>query len=199
MGFDVRALYRMLLALYPRAFRERLGESMAQTFNDLYQERQMQRGLFSFVLWIFVETAVGVIHEHALQITQGDIMKNILSNPRSAAIMSFILCLPLALPYIIFMFDIEPLTGLANRLLTTDDGQQINNLGRIVLFGGLLLLPPAFVINLIPLLKQEGFDQQKKLYAFNLTLGVGLLLLITFTWGGLLLEQIQCLRGMYCD
>jgi hypothetical protein len=195
---DVRALYRMLIALFPRAFRERLGESMAQTFNDLYQERQMQKGLFSLVLWIFVETGVGVIHEHALQITQGDIMKNILSNPKSAAILSFILSLPLALPYIIFMFDIEPLTGLASRLLATDD-QQINNLGRIVLFGGLLLLPPAFVINLAPFLKRKSPDQKNRFYAFNLILGMGLLLLITFTWGGLLLEEIQCLRGMYCD
>jgi hypothetical protein len=191
-------LYRWLLALYPRTFQERLGESMAQTFNDLYQERQRQGGLFSFVLWILVETGVGIIHEHTLQITQGDIMKNILSNPKSAAILSFILSLPLALPYMIFMFDIEPLTGPANRLLTTED-QQISNLGRIILFGGLLLLPVAFTVNLIPFIKQESHYQKNKLYAFNLILGSGLLLLITFTWGGLLLEEIHCLRGMYCD
>jgi hypothetical protein len=198
MGFDVRALYRMLLALYPQAFRERLGESMAQTFNDLYQERQIQRGLFSHVLWVFIETGVGVIHEHVLQITQGDIMKNILTNPRSAAVMSFILSLPLALPYIIFMFDIEPLTGPANRLLTID-GQQISNLGRIVLFGGLLLLPFAFFINLMPMLKRKDPDQNRRLYTFNLIVGIGLLLLIAFTWGDLLLEEIQCLQGIYCD
>jgi hypothetical protein len=32
----VRVLYHKLLAFYPQAFREQLGESMAQTFNDLY-------------------------------------------------------------------------------------------------------------------------------------------------------------------
>jgi hypothetical protein len=36
----VRALYKKLLGLYPRAFRERLGESMEQTFNDLCNERK---------------------------------------------------------------------------------------------------------------------------------------------------------------
>ena len=193
MWSHVRGLYRRLLALYPQTFQERFGESMVQTFNDLYKERERRHGLFGLVLWIFVETGIGVVYEHTSQISPGDIMKNILSNPKSAAMMSFILCLPLALPYIIFMFDIEPLTGLANRLLTTD-GQQINNLGRVLLFGGLLILPVAFIINLTP-----WGNQKKRLYAFNLVLGIALLLLITFTWGGLLLEQTQCLRGIYCD
>ena len=35
-------LYKKLLALYPRGFRERLGESMEQTFNDLYNEKSRQ-------------------------------------------------------------------------------------------------------------------------------------------------------------
>jgi hypothetical protein len=36
----VHALYKKLLALYPREFKERMGEAMQQTFHDLYQERQ---------------------------------------------------------------------------------------------------------------------------------------------------------------
>jgi hypothetical protein len=58
-----RALYKKLLGLYPRAFREQLGESMEQTFNDLCNERkqQAQGGLFGFVLWMFVETAIGIV------------------------------------------------------------------------------------------------------------------------------------------
>jgi hypothetical protein len=34
----VRTLYKRLLSLYPQEFKERLGESMQQTFNDLYKE-----------------------------------------------------------------------------------------------------------------------------------------------------------------
>ncbi len=50
---------------------------MEQTFSDLCNERKQQAegGLFGFVLWMFVETAIGIIKEHILLITQGDSMK----------------------------------------------------------------------------------------------------------------------------
>jgi hypothetical protein len=86
-----RTLYKKLLALYPRRFKEQLGESMEQTFNDLYKERQTKPGWFSFVLWMFVETAAGIVSEHVLLITEGAKMKNILASPRSAALISSIL------------------------------------------------------------------------------------------------------------
>ena len=56
MLIDARTFYRKLLALYPRGFREQLGESMQQTFNDLYRERQTKPGWFGFMLWTFAET-----------------------------------------------------------------------------------------------------------------------------------------------
>lgn len=99
----VHTLYKKLLTLYPRGFRERLGESMQQTFNDLCNEwkRQTKRGWLGFVLWMFIETAMGIIKEYILLIMQGGTMKSILTNNRSAAAISFTLCLPLAVPYII--------------------------------------------------------------------------------------------------
>ena len=80
-----RTLYKKLLALYPRGFREQLGESMQQTFNDLYRERQTKGGWFGFMLWTFAETAIGIVREHVLLLTKGATMKNILANPGSAA------------------------------------------------------------------------------------------------------------------
>jgi hypothetical protein len=64
---------------------------MQQTFHDLCRERRTKPGWFSFVLWIFVETALGIVKEHVLLITQGAMMKNILPNPRSTALISSIL------------------------------------------------------------------------------------------------------------
>lgn len=96
-------LYKKLLRLYPRGFRDQLGESMEQTFNDLYKERQTEGGGSGFVLWMFVETTIGIAREHVLLIAGGDTMKTVLANPRSAAVISFILCLPAA---IIFLFNI---------------------------------------------------------------------------------------------
>lgn len=66
-----RAVYAMLLRLYPRHFRKRFGEGMAQTFNDLCRERRATKhGLLGFVLWIFCETLVGVLMENTIRMAQ---------------------------------------------------------------------------------------------------------------------------------
>lgn len=93
----VQRLYRKLLSLYPRAFRERLGESMQQTFDDLYHERkrQTEQGVFGFVLWMFLETAIGIFKERLLLITEGDIMQTTFRTLGSSALIGFVLILPL--------------------------------------------------------------------------------------------------------
>src|SRR5258706_8864628 len=64
-GRRYRTWYAMLLRLYPRPFRERFGEGMAQTFQDLWREdRDAGRGLFGLALWIFFETSVGIVREN---------------------------------------------------------------------------------------------------------------------------------------
>lgn len=60
-----RSWYAVLLRLYPRPYRERFGEPMAQTFNDLLRERaEKGKELFGLVLWMFVETFAGLIGEN---------------------------------------------------------------------------------------------------------------------------------------
>jgi hypothetical protein len=61
-----RTWYSKLLRLYPKAYRERFGEGMEQTFNDLCHERvKTGRGLFGLVLWVSAETLVAIIRENA--------------------------------------------------------------------------------------------------------------------------------------
>lgn len=61
----------MLLRLYPRSFRERFSEGMAQSFHDQCREyRDAGRGLFGLALWIFLETSVGVVRENTTHMTQ---------------------------------------------------------------------------------------------------------------------------------
>ena len=91
MPVNVRTFYRKLLTLYPQRFKEQLGESMEQTFNDLYRERQTKPSRFRLVVWTFIDTAVGIVREHVLSITEGDSMKNTLAYPRTAALISSIL------------------------------------------------------------------------------------------------------------
>ena len=48
-------------ASIPKPFRERFGEGMEQTFNDLCQKRkEAGKGLFAFALWAFVKTSAGM-------------------------------------------------------------------------------------------------------------------------------------------
>jgi hypothetical protein len=91
----VRALYKKLLTLYPQEFKEQLGESMEQTFQDLWNEkRPTKKELFGFVLWTFIETATGIFREHLLLISSGEVMQPILKTIGSSTLISVLLILP---------------------------------------------------------------------------------------------------------
>ena len=86
-----RRWYRKLLRFYSRPYRERFGESMEQTFNDLCRERaRAGKGLVGFVLWMFVETSAGIIRENGRSIIMQN--KSIL---RIAIVTGCILLVPL--------------------------------------------------------------------------------------------------------
>jgi hypothetical protein len=90
-----RRLYRKLISLYPQGFKERLAESMEQTFQDLWNEkRQTKKELFRFVLWTFIETAIGIFREHLLLISPGDLMQTILKPLGLSGLISLLLILP---------------------------------------------------------------------------------------------------------
>ena len=64
-----RRWYARLIRLYPRTFRERFGEPMAQTFTDLCRERtEASRGLHAFALGTFVETSAQIMRENMTQL-----------------------------------------------------------------------------------------------------------------------------------
>jgi hypothetical protein len=186
MTFDqekVCALYKKLLSFYPRAFREQLGESMVQTFKDLYNERiqRTKHGLFGFVPWIFAETAIGIIKEHILLIAQGDPMKNFLTNAKSAAIISFILVVPFAI------------LELVNR-------RDLPESFPIVLFGLLWLLPMIFIVTLMPIVRNVRAGNNIMANPGNLLLRAALLAFIAVMWGGILIDQWPCFMGVAnCD
>ena len=73
----MRMFYKKMIRLYPYEFREQLGESMEQTFRDLCDERQRRsgQGWIGFVLWVYVETAVGILKEWVESIRQNFVIK----------------------------------------------------------------------------------------------------------------------------
>jgi len=68
-GRRYRTWYGVLLRLYPRPFRERFGEGMAQTFHDLCREHRDAK-LCGLALWIFFETSVGIVRENTTHMSQ---------------------------------------------------------------------------------------------------------------------------------
>jgi len=91
----VQTLYKKLLALYPQTFKEQLGESMERTFQDLWKEkRQTKKDLFGFVLWTFIETAIGIFKEYLLLISPGVIMQTTLKTLGSSTFIGLLLILP---------------------------------------------------------------------------------------------------------
>lgn len=60
-----RNWYARLLRLYPKVYRERFGEGMEQTFNDILRERAREgQGLFGHAFWMFAETSTGIFKEN---------------------------------------------------------------------------------------------------------------------------------------
>jgi hypothetical protein len=66
-----RRWYARLLRLYPKPFRQRFAEPMAQTFTDLIRERRdADGGLHALALGTFAETITGIIGENMTQLMQ---------------------------------------------------------------------------------------------------------------------------------
>ena len=88
-----RNLYAKLLRLYPKPYRERFGEGMEQTFNDLCRERgKAGKGLFGFVLWVFAETSAGIIRENITFVLMQNITRRLIV---WAVVVALILLIPL--------------------------------------------------------------------------------------------------------
>ncbi len=194
--------YKKLLALYPRAFREQFGESMEQTFNDLWNEcqRQAKQGLFGFVLWMFIETFAGITKEHLVNIKRGATMENTISNQKSAAIIGFLLAMPFALVLLIEVSGIEPLNSFFKALTTEADGYRLNAFGRTLTLGALLLLPLGFIISLVPIVRNVRAGYGFAANSVNLLITVALFIFIATLVIGFIIDQYPCWIGVpNCD
>lgn len=88
----IHSLYKKLITLYPKRFKEQFSESMQQTFNDLYKEKQnTNQSLFRFIFWTFLETVIGIFREYLLQ---GEIMQTSVKNLGLSALISLLLNIP---------------------------------------------------------------------------------------------------------
>jgi len=173
----IPALYKKLLTLYPPAFKEQLQESMEQTFNDLYKAQQAEYGLSSFVLWMFVETAVGILQEHRLLFKEMNPMKNLLTSLRLPAIISFLIVLP---------FMILEWATRSNLPRTNASG---------ILFVIMWLLPMLSIFTLMPIMRNVRAGNRIAANPIHLVLRVVFLGWLIWMWVVLVMDQMPCFLG----
>lgn len=113
-----------------------------------------------------------------------DPARNINIDLKLAALLSLILVLPFAL--------LESLNNTINRQNAPD---------LLLLFGLLWLLPTAFIVILVPLVRKvRAGHSRAAANPINLVSRVALLALIAMLWGSLLFDQIPCFMGVSnCD
>ena len=112
-----------------------------------------------------------------------DPMKNIATNLKSAAIISFFLVLPLAI--LDFLFN--PL-------------RRQNLLDPIVLFGLLWLLPMVFIVLFAPIVQSIRAGNNILTSPVTLLFRVAFLIFIAWIWGVAIIDQLPCFIGIpNCD
>jgi hypothetical protein len=112
-----------------------------------------------------------------------DPTKQIGMSLKSAALISFLLVLPFAI--------LESL----NNTITKQDAP-----GLILLFGLLWLLPMAFILILVPIVRSVRAGESVTANPINLLFRAAFLALIAMMWGSILIDQMPCLMGVpNCD
>ncbi len=132
---------------------------------------------------MFIETGRGIVEEHLLRISEGNKMKTITKDLGLAAVISFILVLPLAI--------LEALNNGVTRE---------NAFGLILLFGVMWLLPTAFIVILRSIMRSVRAGNTLMAKPVNLFFSVASLVLIATVWGWGLIDQLPCFLGVpNCD
>lgn len=127
-------------------------------------------------------------------------MKNSLTNPRSAAIISFLICLPFACLIALLALNLEPTFGPLEPLLNNPNPDQPNVLGSLIALGTMLLVLAAFVINLVQIIRSMQAGGSITTHPANLILAVATLAVIVMVVGGIVVDQYPCWTGVpNCD
>ena len=182
MGYEANTvckLYKQLLSFYPRSFRDELGESMQQTFRDLYREkRQARQGLLNFLLKTFAETGLGIFREHVLLITEGTTMKTMISNPGFSPVISFILCV---FPFMLLEWATRSNLPRSN--------------ASPMLWVVLWFLSTGFIVVLMQMVRNIRVGNSILAKPLSLLLSIILLAIFAWLWTALIIDQMPCFLG----
>jgi hypothetical protein len=191
------AIFRALVALYPRDFRALLGESMLQMFRDGYADHERRGRLARFLVTSYAGTLAGLTSEHVRQIWRVS-MQRVFASPNGAAALSLALCLPLAMMVSIALLNIDPIGGPISGV--TADGATLDRVGSLLFLAGFALLPVALFVNAAPSVRRLASGQRLVIAPVNLVLGAAIFLALAFLVGAVIIDQYPCWLGVpNCD
>lgn len=129
-----------------------------------------------------------------------DPMRHVRISAKAAAIVGFILAMPLAILFLIEMYSIEPLSSFFRGLTTKADGYRLNSFGAVLTIGALLLLPAAFLINFMPIARNLRAGNPITANPVNLLLAGVLAIFIAMLVVTFIVDQYPCWMGVpNCD
>jgi len=130
---------------------------------------------------VIIETAMEITKEHVLLITQGDPMKQTLTNLRSPALIGLLLVIPFMVMEVI-------------------NTQDLNAIFNVPLYGFMWLLPMVFIAVLMPIVQNVRAGNSLMAKPVSLIISVAFLVLIALMWTTLIVDQMPCFLGVpNCD
>lgn len=155
---------------------------MEQTFHDLYleQKQSSNRGLFSFIVWMFIETTIGIVREYVL-LMEETAMKNFFMTLRSPALISLLLVIPF------MIMEIVNRRGFGESF-------------PIPLFVMMWILPLIFIVTAMPIIRNLRAGNSLMAQPVKLLIRIVILVFVSWLWTSLLIDQMPCFLGVpNCD
>jgi hypothetical protein len=115
-------------------------------------------------------------------------VRDLVSNSRSAALIGFVLCLPIAILFSLVLLGIEPSLDPLDPLFRADG----SHLSSMIVLGLLLLLPVALVINLAPIIRSARAGNGMAAHPVNLVLAVAILVVLAVILSSFIVDQYPC-------
>jgi hypothetical protein len=118
-------------------------------------------------------------------------MKNAITNPRSAAILGLVLCLPMTTLFSLILLNVEPHFGPLEPLLRPPSDQPAV-LATLIVLSAFLLMLAALFITVAPIRQSLQMGSSFFAHPANLILALVILALIAWIGGSVIADQYPC-------
>lgn len=184
----------ILVGLYPRPFRDRFGNEIVQTFSDMIDAvKRDRRSIAPVIVMALCDAAVGLAAEWIRLLFTTVHRAELTTRVAALLIVPFFALVAISI-FGDFFFSAKIVSIL------TVDGQQLNGLGRIFVFGSVVLLLGSSVINLAGSVSSRRTDTTLAFAPSALSIGLGAVQAVTIVtiavW--MFAESAGCLSGV-CD